>query len=110
MEESVQGAEPDESAEFEDLDDLPLDDLVVPGLEHDLLELDGLVDRAVTVDDATGSDRPDVLDQDGELLVVAKAALVGVPREFVYRTGDVLLEFGRRNAYDLLDLCEHVHG
>ena len=84
--------------------DLADDDLVVPGLEYDLVELDGLVHSSVTVDDASGTDGPDVLDQHGEVLVLSKAALVGLPGEVVDDAVYVILQVLRRNADDLLDL------
>ena len=104
VQEAVERTEPDERTELEDLNDLADDDLVVPGLEHDLVELHGLVDRPVPVDDTAGTYGPDVLDQHGEVLVLSKAALVGLPGEAVDDAVYVILQVLRRNAHDLLDL------
>ena len=63
VKESIEGTESDESAELEDLYDHSLDDLVLFGLEDDLIELHRLIDRAVSVNDASRTLGPDIPDQ-----------------------------------------------
>ena len=109
VDETVDGPDPNEGPESEDLDDDSLDDLVVEGLEHELLELDGLVDGPVAVDDLAGADGLGLVHEHGDGAVLLQPAFEALARDGADDIVDVLSETGRRDADDLLDFGHHVH-
>ena len=109
MEQTVEGAEPDERAVLADLNDDTFDNLSVLGDVGEPSVLDGLVHRTVAVYDKSQSFCPDIVYEDGETAVLFHFPFELFVGHLADDGVDVLSEFGGRDANLTLGFSYHVH-